>query len=68
MTNASDAPDNIDIPSLREAQDLLKKVDLCFTRAGLYESEEGYASAFALRDLIDDLDIDIDRITNFNAY
>lgn len=72
MTNAIDAidvnPDDIHVPSLREAQDLLKQVDALFTRAGLYESEQGFASAFSLQTLTEDLDIDIDRIENHDAY
>ena len=54
----------VDIEKMREALALTERIDALMSEAGAYDADEGagLASAFSLKTLIEDLDIDIERI------
>lgn len=62
--NENDETTTIDIDKMRAAAALLTQVDTLMSEAGAYNHPAGLASTYGLRDLIEDLDIDIDRIAS----
>lgn len=55
----------IDVNKMKEAATLLEKVDALLFESGLYDEDTAH-STHALRDLIEDLDMDIARVEDGN--